>query len=332
MIVQSDLLAFEKEYLSLEATSVEQAEAWITQHHAKIRLAPAGQTNANLVARFSMAQIGEAALAAYDYRSAMKGELLESFDAVFFCVPVSGSCRWVDSQFGELEHRSSQVLVYRPTAGLKYTNSSDYKMISLIVPANVLESHLSQSIDSGLKQPLMFSPLVPLDSDAGRIVLSLIRYLMAQAINLPHSLKNPIVSANMTAYLSSVLLSSLPHNYSDIGMQKQTSPQPAAVKRAEDYMREMCAQSLTVEDLARVAGCSPRALHTAFRTFKSTTPMARFCELRLEAAHHELLNESRSVREVAEKFGFSNQGRFARKYAQKYGQKPSHTQRLGTAR
>ncbi|MEM8648500.1 MAG: helix-turn-helix transcriptional regulator, partial [Pseudomonadota bacterium] len=107
---------------------------------------------------------------------------------------------------------------------------------------------------------------------------------------------------------------------------------PGTVKRAEQYMRELCAEAITIEDLAEAAGCSARSLHAAFKRFRGATPMTVLCDIRLEAAHYEMVRDTGTVTEIAGKYGFSNAGRFARQYAQKYGQKPSQTLLMGHPR
>ena len=57
--------------------------------------------------------------------------------------------------------------------------------------------------------------------------------------------------------------------------------------------------------------------------------MASLCNMRLEAARDEIVKDMGSVSEIAVKYGFSNLGRFARQYAERYGQKPSETRLHG---
>ena len=88
-------------------------------------------------------------------------------------------------------------------------------------------------------------------------------------------------------------------------------------------------EPLTVEDVARAAGCSSRALQVAFREFRGVSPMAALRRIRLELAHEEIMRSdgSVSVAEVGAQYGFSNSGRFARQYRQAFGEYPSRMAR-----
>ena len=153
--------------------------------------------------------------------------------------------------------------------------------------------------------------------------------MMSQFVTMPNPFSNVISNTSMKSYLSTVLLSSLNHNYSSALHAKTMFAVPGTVKRAEEYMRETCAQAITIEVLAKVAGCSARSLHAAFKTFRGATPMSVLCDFRLEAAHEEIVKDAGTVTEIASKYGFSNMGRFARQYARKYGQKPAQTRLMG---
>lgn len=100
---------------------------------------------------------------------------------------------------------------------------------------------------------------------------------------------------------------------------------PGVIKRAEKFMRTNASEQITAEILAGVAGCSSRTLQNAFRTFSSTTPMEALRNIRLEYARNDLKGKKNSVTQVALKYGFSNPGRFAALYNEKFNEKPSRT-------
>lgn len=100
---------------------------------------------------------------------------------------------------------------------------------------------------------------------------------------------------------------------------------PGVIKRAEKFMRTNASEQITAEMLADVAGCSSRTLQNAFRSFSSTTPMEALRSIRLEYARKDLKDKKSSVTQVALKYGFSNPGRFAALYNDKFNEKPSRT-------
>lgn len=329
MIGSSELALFEKRYLSLEATTLDDFRDWVSGRHADIQVTLREKSVDGAVVKVSRAAFDDISLVLYRYSQSIISEFSEAYDAYFVCVPISGTSKRVLPGVGEIVQGPDQILVYKRCQGMQSASSPDYTNLSLVVPATVLEQSLQSDASSRGTGSLFFTPLVDTHSGAGRAVISLANYILAQFSSLPSPFNNTMSNASLTSYLSSILLNSLPHNYTEVLDNGQHTPVPRTVKKAEEYMREACAEVATVEQIARVAGCSPRALHSAFKTFKGKTPMAMLNELKLEAAHKDLLHEDVTVCEVAAKFGFSNQGRFARQYAQKYGQKPSQTQRLG---
>jgi len=78
-------------------------------------------------------------------------------------------------------------------------------------------------------------------------------------------------------------------------------------------------------DVAEAAGVSVRSLQAGFRKFKDTTPATYLRGIRLEAVHAELsLWENRlPVSEVALKWGFTQMGRFAAQFHERFGRYPS---------
>ncbi len=303
---------------------------WISKQHAGIDVRPFEKVRAGTVARLSRATVDDVALVNYRYQLALQGEFSEDYDAYFLCFPIAGSSKRVSPNHGEIVQSPNHMLIYRRQAGTRSITSTDYVNMSLIMPAGLLEQRLQTLLGAPLVEPLLFSPLVDIRSGAGRTVASLVNYLLSQFNADPDPFSNALSNLSMKSYLSTVLLSSLRHNYSDaLHSGSGVSAVPGTVKRAEEYMREVCAQAITIEDLAKVAGCSARSLHAAFRKFRGATPMAVLCDIRLEAAHDEMVRDMGTVTEIAGKYGFSNAGRFARQYAQKFGQKPSETLLMG---
>ena len=101
-------------------------------------------------------------------------------------------------------------------------------------------------------------------------------------------------------------------------------------------MRGNPGASLTIPEIAQAAGCSVRALQTAFQRFRGTTPMAALRRFRLEAARTEILRAGRteSLTQIAADYGFSNPSRFAQLFRRTYGTYPSEALRTrgGTIR
>lgn len=114
--------------------------------------------------------------------------------------------------------------------------------------------------------------------------------------------------------------------------QPQAAPAPPRhLHRAEAYIAAHLDQPLTVAQVARAAGTSPRALQAAFRAHRGTSPLGYWRDLRLEGARAALVagGPGVSVTDVALGWGFQHFGRFAEAYRRRFGERPSETLRRG---
>jgi len=96
--------------------------------------------------------------------------------------------------------------------------------------------------------------------------------------------------------------------------------------RIEDYMRSRLFAPISLADLARVAGVSPRTLNVLCHRHRGVAPMVLLRNLRLEAARNKLVADPRaSVTEVAMEYGFGHLGRFSAYYRERFGELPRQT-------
>lgn len=126
------------------------------------------------------------------------------------------------------------------------------------------------------------------------------------------------------------LLRAVPNNYLRRVAQSTSPAVPWRVKRAIEYMHANLSRSLAVSEIAREIGTSVRALQSAFKQFKGTTPLTYLRTIRLEAARKTLLGNTTSlpISDVARSAGFTHMGRFAAAYQQAFGETPSETVRM----
>jgi AraC-like DNA-binding protein len=99
------------------------------------------------------------------------------------------------------------------------------------------------------------------------------------------------------------------------------------VRKTEAWMQAHLGEAVGIEDLAKVAGVAPRSVQTAFRRLRGCTPLGALNRFRLESARENLLNPdaTTTVAGVAADTGFSQLGRFAVRYRDRFGEKPSET-------
>lgn len=177
---------------------------------------------------------------------------------------------------------------------------------------------------------LEFDPGLDLSTPGGRHMRDTLHYV-ANALDGPlRDLDNPIVLDGLRDMLLTNILMLLPNSYTDMLRGKPASSAvPHYVKRARDHIHAHARTSITLEDLARHAGCGYRTLQTAFNAAHGMSPMAYVRAVRLTHVHEELLKaeDGVTVSDVAAKWGFLHVGRFAQSYARQFGELPSQTLR-----
>lgn len=100
----------------------------------------------------------------------------------------------------------------------------------------------------------------------------------------------------------------------------------ATVRRAQRIIEERAHDDVSLADIARECGVTPRTLQYAFRRHLDCTPNAYLRQVRLDLVHQVLRAGTVStVGDAAARFGFFNPGRFAADYRQVFGENPGQT-------
>jgi AraC-like DNA-binding protein len=105
---------------------------------------------------------------------------------------------------------------------------------------------------------------------------------------------------------------------------------PYYVKRAEEFIAANLANDIGLVDIVASSGVSMRTLHHGFRRCRGIGPIAWLKRLRLDRVHADLEAAdpaSVTVTEIAAKWGFLHQGKFAAQYRARFGAAPSETLR-----
>lgn len=109
------------------------------------------------------------------------------------------------------------------------------------------------------------------------------------------------------------------------GLAERVGTTNRAVLDAVDAMEANLAEPLSLGELARIAGVSPRQLNRLFATHLGQ-PTMRYCSmLRLMKARSILRNSSLSVTEVALACGFANMANFSTRFREAFGHPPSRS-------
>lgn len=112
-------------------------------------------------------------------------------------------------------------------------------------------------------------------------------------------------------------------------LDRMTSPGRGYVEAATRFITEHLAEDLSVSRIARCCGISERQLHTAFKDHLSIAPGQFVREKRLQGVRRLLTDPefaaTGTVSAAAAHVGVAHFGRFAKAYAERYDEPPSHT-------
>lgn len=97
------------------------------------------------------------------------------------------------------------------------------------------------------------------------------------------------------------------------------------VDRAREYMIAHCDSPPSILDVCKYAGASRRKLQYCFQETLGINPISYLRVLRLNGAHHDLLEGAITVQDTACRWGFWHLSRFAKDYRQLFGENPSTT-------
>lgn len=191
----------------------------------------------------------------------------------------------------------------------------------------------AQGLGQASDPHLRFTSPSPIDAAHGAYWASCIAHLVRDVIPNPAAAGSEVIRAQVFRSIAVATLNAFPNTWRDAQLAERhpSSPMPAAVRRVVDLIHAHAQEDVSIERLAQAAGLSSRGLHAAFRRELDTSPMEYLRQVRLDAAHARLRRaepgDGTSVGAVAVEWGFSNAGRFAASYRERFGESPATTLR-----
>lgn len=95
------------------------------------------------------------------------------------------------------------------------------------------------------------------------------------------------------------------------------------ISRVVHYLHANLARSITVDQLANLANCSPSYLDRLFKQRTGATPMRYLERIRLDAGRRLLERGDLAVSDVASLIGYTDAKYFSRRFAARFGVPPS---------
>ncbi len=198
-------------------------------------------------------------------------------------------------------------------------------ILLLKVPCDQIRISMEKRVGQLTSGPIVFEPMI----DAFATELLQYGLLVVDAIDRGIAKNGNAVAQVLEAGFIELLLSHQPHNYSHVLHEETSSPRSNRMHMVQQYVESHLAEPLTVEQLARVAGCSVRSLQSSFLDLCKMSPM-EFVRMHRLARARQMLESSEpdnTVNTVALRTGHAQLSRFAASYKQRFGESPSETLR-----
>ncbi|MEE1819021.1 AraC family transcriptional regulator [Streptomyces sp. SP18ES09] len=210
--------------------------------------------------------------------------------------------------------------------------SGDCRTLSVKIGAAALRDRLEQLTGRPPRGPLVLAPLLDITRGPGLSWVRFARQVAAEALAGEGLATHELVARPLQEALLNGLLLAAEHPWREALAHPAEARRPAPVKRVMDAVRERPEHPFTTTELAALARVSVRRLQESFREYVGMSPMAYVREVRLDRVREELraaAPDEASVSEVAWRWGFAHQGRFAARYRERFGESPSRTLRTG---
>lgn len=277
--------------------------------------------------RHNRADFGSLSLNALSYGSEVTVQAPSPSDSYLVKLTLRGASEVRQGRDG-FATTASTVCVLNPTRELVDHMSADFDMLIVQLDGPQLRRVLVEDFGVTVRRALEFLPARhPLEGAIGSLA-RFVQGICAELDSGAGALVRPQVRAPLARTLMNLVLTGLPHNYSERLQRTDRALAPRCVRAVEDYIDANLAEPLGLDDLLAVAGTSARTLQTAFLRHRGTTPMRFLRDRRLERARAEILRRPHArLTDIAIECGFGHLGRFAQHYRERFGEPPSRSRR-----
>lgn len=116
--------------------------------------------------------------------------------------------------------------------------------------------------------------------------------------------------------------------YADISKEKHLRVPSIRLERAEEYMRANLQKTLSLQDMAKVAGMSLFHFAHSFRAYFGISPYKYLQQLRLEKSMKILVKENWSIERISDELGYSSVSNFGSFFKKHTGLSPNAYRQL----
>ncbi|MBW0091625.1 helix-turn-helix domain-containing protein [Pseudonocardia sp. KRD-184] len=265
------------------------------------------------------------------YRSAAKLVMPATEDNYHVNLTVAGRTDADRTDGGRAStHGGRSGIVLAPDQRNTVRWSPDAEQLILKIPRRSLENHLGDLLGRPVNDVVDFDFGLDLSTAQGTTLLASVEFL-ARELDRPGGLADlPLAREQFEAFVMTQLLHAGRHQYSDDLRAPAEPLRHGRLQPVLDYMEQHADEPLTPQELARVGCMSVRTLHASFQQALGESPMSHLRRIRLDHVRAELLRSDPSVTlvtDVAVRWGFLHQSRFAQQYRERFGELPRDTLR-----
>ncbi|WP_087691668.1 helix-turn-helix transcriptional regulator [Pandoraea sp. PE-S2R-1] len=317
-------MPFESTYLRHAYSGFEPSHAFDIVYGASFEHRLLSSQRANM--EHERLTLGEIRLEAgrYDFPVVARGSMPRDALCIGFMAEGSDVTRYNTVSIGP-----DDIQIYPAGVELLYHACASSRWVNFTIPEERLQEAALARTGRPLALPGPAASSVRLRR-GGRIALTC---LANDAMSIAKSLE---LTGGITAELATEMCQSLVTGYVDalIGAMPACGAEASVTEQRHHHLIMACERlalsdgtDLTLSEIAKRSGYSPRALQLIFRRSVGMTPGRWFLNVRLNGALRDLLvaGPTCTVSEVAFKWGFRHMSRFSEQYHKVFGELPGRT-------
>lgn len=316
--------AQQRRLLAVELNTIRSAREWMTAICGPHQLAV--RCPRDLLFHHNGAALPDLSVGMIQYSTSAQIRTDDLCYSYSISLPVHGT-QYLEAGKQSLESTTQMGLILSPGHAINLTMNEDCRKYLVRLSRSAVEDKLSKLLNRRITKPIIFQPGMRLQdgvNDWWKLIAQL--HITLKQSNSLFDFAD--VWRAFQESLITGLLHAQPHNYSP-ELEHLIYNRPAYLLDLERFMRDSMGSDLSLEDLERAVGISRERLYRDFRQTYQCTPMSYFRNLRFQAVRERLLEAplTANVSSIALDCGFTQLGRFAREYQERFGELPSDTLR-----
>lgn len=275
--------------------------------------------------RLRASEAGPVVVGTLAYGGPVRIDGAEFVDSYQVNVPAFGAV--LTGYGGQQEHSTPQRAVVHGPSAPSWIDGWHVptRLIGLKISRAGLEGELARMTGHAVDRPVRFAFAVDLTTPAGQEWLTLTRRLAWWA----QGGDDPFITPVLTEGVIRALLRAARHDHSQAVAEATAAAThgDAVARRAAVLMHAHADRVVSMPAIAEVAGIGLRALEKHVSACWGRTPVTLLREIRLSYARHDLVRSGgqAQVAAVGARWGMPHPGRFAARYAERFGESPSAT-------